>query len=127
MQCRGVPKPVDPPIDPLALLRAVVLRLADMHACLWRSPELVRPSGSWLKASSWYRWVPPRRRLEAPRWPCAWEWAWARVLVCVTVRVCVLACGRVREIKLFVRVRTAVKTGTRGRWARVAAHGCGRV
>ena len=52
---RGVPKPLDPPVDPVAALRAIYLRAADLHAAFWCDPLLLKPKNSWLRAASWYR------------------------------------------------------------------------
>ena len=42
-------------MDPVAALRAIYLRAADLHAAFWCDPLLLKPKNSWLRAASWYR------------------------------------------------------------------------
>eukprot|EP00123_Amoebidium_parasiticum_P001068 comp12065_c0_seq1/m.6778 comp12065_c0_seq1/g.6778 ORF comp12065_c0_seq1/g.6778 comp12065_c0_seq1/m.6778 type:complete len:465 (-) comp12065_c0_seq1:632-2026(-) len=51
-QVWGIPSPVDPPREPLPVLRAMYANAAKMHAMFWRDENLKKTS--WLKTTPWY-------------------------------------------------------------------------
>jgi hypothetical protein len=51
-QIWGIPKPLDPPLDPLVVLEAMYLRAAEQHAKFWKNRTLL--TLPWLKGANWY-------------------------------------------------------------------------
>eukprot|EP00761_Pharyngomonas_kirbyi_P010712 gb/GECH01010734.1/.p1 GENE.gb/GECH01010734.1/~~gb/GECH01010734.1/.p1 ORF type:complete len:471 (+),score=91.02 gb/GECH01010734.1/:1-1413(+) len=51
-QMWGMPKPLDPPRDPIAMLEAMFASTAEVHAQYWNDQNLLKHT--WLKGVSWF-------------------------------------------------------------------------
>ncbi len=51
-QIWGMAKPLDPTRDPVAVLEAMYMRAAEIHALFWNDERLLKQS--WLKGAKWY-------------------------------------------------------------------------